>query len=147
MTADRWDMYFMDIARRTAQQSKDPSTQVGAVIVSPRRRIVSTGFNGFAAGVRDLKERLETREIKYKMVIHAELNAILAARADLEDHILYCTHQPCAHCASVIIQSGIKKVVAPPASEELHSRWAADFALTEELFFEANVRCRWPMEL
>jgi len=64
-----------------AQWSKDPSTKVGAVIIDPRnKRIISTGFNGFPVGVENTTDRLGTREIKYKMVVHAETNALMPHR-------------------------------------------------------------------
>ena len=34
-----WDEYFMGIALLTAMRSKDPSSQVGACIVSPENKI------------------------------------------------------------------------------------------------------------
>ena len=43
----RWLNYFFDIAKINAQMSKDPNTQVGAVVVDSDRNILSTGFNGF----------------------------------------------------------------------------------------------------
>ena len=36
-----WDEYFMSIAKLSAMRSKDPSTQVGACIVSNDNRILS----------------------------------------------------------------------------------------------------------
>ena len=42
-----WDEYFMGLAHLSAMRSKDPSTQVGAVIVSNEHRVVSIGYNGF----------------------------------------------------------------------------------------------------
>ena len=36
-----WDEYFMGIALLTAMRSKDPSSQVGACIVSPENKILS----------------------------------------------------------------------------------------------------------
>ena len=36
-----WDEYFMAIAKLSAMRSKDPSTQVGACIVSNDNRILS----------------------------------------------------------------------------------------------------------
>ena len=41
-----WDEYFMGIALLTAMRSKDPSSQVGACIVSPENKILSLGYNG-----------------------------------------------------------------------------------------------------
>ena len=40
-----WDEYFMGIALLTAMRSKDPSSQVGACIVSPENKILSLGYN------------------------------------------------------------------------------------------------------
>ena len=42
-----WDDYFINIANEIATRSKDPSTQVGAVIVDEKHRPVSFGYNGF----------------------------------------------------------------------------------------------------
>jgi deoxycytidylate deaminase len=43
---------------------------------------------------------------------------------------------PCAVCASMIIQSGIKKVVAPKSD---NPRWQEDIELSLLLFKEAGV--------
>ena len=45
-----WDEYFMGIALLTAMRSKDPSSQVGACIVSPENKILSLGYNGMPIG-------------------------------------------------------------------------------------------------
>ena len=42
-----WDEYFMGVAKLSAMRSKDPSTQVGACIVSDDNKILSMGYNGF----------------------------------------------------------------------------------------------------
>ena len=48
-----WDEYFMGVAVLAGKRSKDPSTQVGACIVSPENIIISTGYNGFPTGCAD----------------------------------------------------------------------------------------------
>lgn len=48
-----WDEYFMGICTLSAHRSKDPSTQVGACIVSPDHKILSMGYNGFPKGCSD----------------------------------------------------------------------------------------------
>ena len=73
--SERWDRYFLDLALLNAQMSKDPSTKVGAVIVGPDREVRSMGFNGFPRGIADTRERLECREVKLDLVVHAEMNA------------------------------------------------------------------------
>jgi deoxycytidylate deaminase len=49
-----WDQYFIEMAFLVASKSKDPSTQVGCVIVGPDNEIRSTGFNGFPRGVEEM---------------------------------------------------------------------------------------------
>ena len=71
MILKKWDMRFLDMAKMVGSWSKDPSTQVGAAIVDNDRRVISVGYNGFPKGVAD-NERLEDREEKYKMIVHAE---------------------------------------------------------------------------
>ena len=48
-----WDAYFMGVAKLSALRSKDPSTQVGACIVSQDNKILSMGYNGFPLGCDD----------------------------------------------------------------------------------------------
>ena len=113
-----WDEYFMSIAKLSAMRSKDPSTQVGACIVSDDNRILSIGYNGAPNGVDVEKfpwgREGENLETKYPYVCHAELNAILnyrGSKKDLERAKIYVDLFPCNECAKVIIQSGIKEVI------------------------------------
>jgi len=109
-----WDEYFMGIALLAANRSKDPSTQVGACIVSQDNIIISTGYNGMPKGCSDDEfpwER-EGENNKYPYVVHAELNAILNANGrDLRGSRVYVALFPCNECAKAIIQSGVKEVV------------------------------------
>ena len=111
-----WDEYFMGIAVLSSMRSKDPNTQVGACIVSPDKKIVGVGYNGFPTGCSDddlpWEREGEWLETKYPYVCHAELNAILNSTiASLRGATLYVALFPCNECAKAIIQSGIKKVV------------------------------------
>lgn len=136
----KWDVRLMRLAKEIASHSKDPSTQCGAVIVDPLRRIVSTGYNGFARGVHDTEERLTNRDVKLRMVLHAEQNALLYAKTDLTGHTLYVYPiPPCAHCAAMIIQSGITRVVATYPASDRHLRWQGDWVLAKEMYDEAGV--------
>ena len=109
-----WDDYFMSVAYISSLRSKDPRTQVGACIINQNKRIVSTGYNGMPEGCDDhimpwtISEGLEN---KHLYVVHSELNAILHARSDLTNCILYTTLFPCNECAKSIVQSGISEVV------------------------------------
>jgi dCMP deaminase len=131
--------WALGMAKHVAQLSKDPSTQVGAVIFDPKRRLVSAGYNGFARGVHDTPQRLFNREEKLKLTIHAEKNAIMFATAALDDCTLVVTHPCCAQCAAQIIQSGIKHVIWPTPTREFAMRWKDDLQLTLAQFSEAEV--------
>ena len=113
-----WDEYFMAIAKLSAMRSKDPSTQVGACIVSDNNRILSIGYNGAPNGYHDdnfpWDREGKPLETKYMYVVHAERNAILndrGSRKDLEGARIYVDLFPCNECAKEIIQSGIKEVI------------------------------------
>ena len=111
-----WDEYFMGIAMLAARRSKDPSTQVGACIVSKDNIIISTGYNGMPKGCSDDAFPWERSgsdlDTKYPYVVHAELNAILNANGrDLRDSRIYVALFPCNECAKAIIQSGVKEVL------------------------------------
>lgn len=110
-----WDDYFMGLAHLSAKRSKDPSTQVGAVIVNDQKHVVGIGYNGFPVGCDDDIFPWEREgaygETKYPFVVHAELNAILNANQSCHGCTIYVSLFPCNECAKAIIQSGIKKIV------------------------------------
>ena len=109
-----WDEYFMGIAMLAAKRSKDPSTQVGACIVTQDNIIISTGYNGMPTGCSDdvFPWDREGEDTKYPYVVHAELNAVLNANGrDLRGSRIYVALFPCNECAKAIIQSGVKEVI------------------------------------
>lgn len=134
---DKWDERFMRMANLVSSWSKDPSTQVGAVIVDDKKRIVSVGFNGFPRGVGDAEM---SREEKLRRTIHAERNAILFAKQDVSGFTIYVTHTPCAQCAALLIQAGIKRVVSPAPSVEFAARWQDDIQSATEMFVASGVQ-------
>lgn len=142
----KWDRRFINLATHIAGWSKDPSTKCGAVIVDGKR-IVSLGFNGFPQGVVDHDDRLNNRDVKYKMVLHAEVNALLFANKDLSDCTIYVSPMPpCSRCAAQIIQAGIKRIVTMKPSEDALSRWGDDFKVAETMYKEAGVELRFLSE-
>lgn len=134
-----WDLRMLDMARHVSLWSKDPSTQVGVVIVRPDYTIASMGFNGLPRGVEDTHERLTDRALKYPMVVHAEANAIVTAREPLHGYTLYCTLQPCCDCVGLVIQAGIKRIVCVAPTDEERQRWGDSFALAETMLTEGGV--------
>ena len=122
---DKWDKRFMELAETVAGWSScyQENRHIGAVIVKDKR-IMTTGYNGAPAGVSTCAERRSClrreqnipsgtcQEICY--AVHAEQNAIIQAAklgVSVDGGTLYCTHQPCAICCKIIINSGIARVV------------------------------------
>ncbi len=111
-----WDEYFMSVAALSALRSKDPTTQVGACIVDPNKKIIGVGYNGFPVGCSDDElpwgRQGDFLDVKYSYVCHSELNAILnSVGRDLRGSSIYVALFPCNECAKAIIQSGIDEVV------------------------------------
>ncbi|PAJ92237.1 deaminase [Burkholderia ubonensis] len=93
-------------------------------------------------GVEDSAERLENKEIKLELVVHAEQNALIAAGSRALGSTIYVWGKPvCARCAGSIIQAGIKRVVAlSPESVEAGSRWYQTGKVAHQIFEEAGVQ-------
>lgn len=134
-----WDAFFIELAKTYSMKSKDPSTKVGAVFVNDQRVVVSAGWNGFPRGIADTPERLNNRELKYPLTVHAEMNAIYnAARigVSLEGCTLYVHGLPmCSECTPGVLQVGVHRVVCKwpdPAPEVWREKWAKSVALLDE---------------
>ncbi|MBV2122574.1 MAG: dCMP deaminase family protein [Candidatus Thiodiazotropha sp. (ex Ctena orbiculata)] len=134
----KWDTRFLGLAAYISAWSKDPSSQVGAVITDGNR-IISLGYNGFAAGVEDKPERLTNRNCKLNLTIHAEENAMIFAKRGLNGCTVYVTHPPCPRCASKLIQEEVGRIVYVTPSEDFLSRWEDDIKLSAEMYREAGV--------
>ncbi len=129
-----WNSYFMLVAQSVAIRSKDPKTQVGCCIVGKNNRILALGYNGMPIGIEDNEENWND-ETKHNLVIHAEANAILHSKHNLEDATLYITLFPCNECAKLIITSGIKKVVYMKVKHSKH----IPATVSMKMFDEAGV--------
>jgi len=135
-----WDQRFLSLAHLVAGWSKDPSTKVGAIIVTPESVVVSVGYNGFAQRMPDVESHYANRETKYSRIVHSETNAIVLARGDVRGHTLYCTLPPCDRCAVTIIQAGIARVVCPEVvNGDAQDRWKDAFDKASQYFEESGV--------
>ena len=137
---NKWDERYLSLAKEISTWSKDPSTQIGAVVVKDGQ-ILSVSYNGLPRNIEDSHDRLNDRELKYSLVVHAEQNAIYNAclnGVSLKDSTLYVFGLPvCSECAKGVIQVGISRVVmdAPNISE----KWKTSFEKTKLMFDEANI--------
>lgn len=154
MSQLRWDKHFLQLCVDHARMSKDPSTKVGAVVVGPDREVRSVGFNGFPRGIADDDARLSDLETKLALVVHGEMNAILAAArvgipmkgctmylAATDASGLIWGGAPCTRCTVEIIQAGIIEVVSWPF-KDVPSRWRDDTSRAKTLLKEAGVLFR-----
>ncbi len=137
----KWAQRFYQMAELVGSWSKDPSTQVGAVITK-QNRIVSVGFNGYPHGISD-SASIDDREMKYLKTLHAEENAILFAKRDLDGCDIWVTHFPCPNCAAKIIQTGISSVNCPEQTPDFLSRWGDKISISQEMFLQAGVNVNW----
>lgn len=136
---DKWNGRFLALADLVASWSKDPSTQVGAVIVREDGTIASVGYNGFPRFVDDSDDLYDNREEKYARMVHAELNAILNAHERLDGCTIFVTHPPCCSCAGAIIQAGITSVIYEKPTPDLLSRWGKSLEQASRMFSEAEI--------
>jgi dCMP deaminase len=133
-----WDKRFLELADFVAGWSKDPSTKVGAVAVGDTPNLLSLGYNGFPPGVADSADRLDNREIKYRLVVHAEINALI--NAQFRPITLYITHPPCVRCTvQILAYRSVRRVVSRQPDADMLSRWGTDFEEATRLFAEAAV--------
>lgn len=134
MERPSWDAYFMQIAHVVASRATCPRRSVGAVIVLDKR-ILATGYNGAPRGLAHCTE-VGCHIVAGHCIraLHAEQNAILQAAINgvsTRSATIYVTCQPCNHCAKMIINAGIERIV-------FEGDYPDDFAL--ELFAEAGVQ-------
>jgi dCMP deaminase len=136
-----WPGRHLNLAEFISGWSKDPSTKVGAVLFRRDGSIISMGYNGFPRGVNDDPALMADRDIKLKMTIHAEDNAILAAvrnGSTVEGAYLAVTRHPCSACAAKLTQAGIRQVYYR-ADEDFEMRWADDLELATDIFNQLGV--------
>jgi dCMP deaminase len=145
MECKKWDKRYMQLAKQVASWSKDPSSQIGAVAIAPKGQVLSQGYNGFPRGIADTEDRMTSREVKYRYVVHAEMNAIYNATyngVSLDGATMYVSGLPCcSECAKGIIQVGISEVVMDGDPD--NRRWHAPSDRALDMFKEAGIDVRF----
>lgn len=138
MTETDWDVRFFNLAKHVSEWSKDPSKKVGAVIVNTDKHVIGIGYNGFPKGIKD-DDRLNDKELKNKMIVHAEINAIHNSNGSVKNCTIYVYPlPPCSRCACQIIAAGITRVVFPKCSP--CSKWYDSVILSKQMFTEAGLK-------
>lgn len=146
MTSQVWKIRYLECAKHFAGWSKDPSRKIGAVVIGSKGEIKAQGYNGFPRGIDDSEERLNNREVKYGMVVHAEMNAIFNATfngVSLNGSHLYVYGLPvCSDCARGVIQVGINKVTMLTEEDDIE-HWLDSWKRTKDMFDEVGIEYEW----
>ncbi|HWY34912.1 MAG TPA: deaminase [Nitrosopumilaceae archaeon] len=150
---EKWDRRYLGLAQYYAQFSKDPSTKVGAVLVDYHNRVAGLGYNGFPEGMDDSDERYLNRELKYKLVVHAEVNAIIDAGIRAAGSTLYvwpsfALPPICNECCKVAITAGVSTIVGFVADvdSDRAARWRDSIAIAKMMCDEAGIDYRGLVE-
>lgn len=141
-----WDEFFLRHVYLTALKSKDPRTRIGAILVRDKH-IISSGYNGFGRGVKDLGERYNDRDAKYAFICHAEFNSVLqCAKLGIssDNTTLYTPGFPCSECCKAIIQGGISEIVLHKQWPNLtySEKWVKSFEISKMMTDEAGIKVR-----
>jgi len=130
----KWIDRYLDLAEQVSTWSLDPSTKIGAVAVNEDGQVISQGYNGFPRGIEDTQFRLNDRETKYELVVHAEKNLIYNACLNgisLKNSYVFIYGLPvCGECTKGLIQCGVKKIFMRVRSPDTISRrkiWFENF--------------------
>ena len=142
--SNKWDKRFLEMAKLVASWSKDPSTQVGAVAVR-NRNVIAQGYNGFPRGMDDDPQYYNDRPLKYRLIVHAEMNAIYNAAENgvsLKDSTLYVYGLPvCNDCAKGLVQAGKKRIVTP--EQDVPKNWQDSVRDSALMFDEVGILWDW----
>lgn len=145
MTRPTRDQWGLALAAVTATRSTCLRRHVGCVLVDKRGHILSTGYNGVAAGQNHCNEDIKTPvsydpsviNVHYPYAcpsatapsgtnldgckaIHAEQNALIQCRDVWGIDTCYVTASPCITCVKMLLNTSCKRIVfseAYPHSE------------------------------
>jgi dCMP deaminase len=137
----KWINRWFQLVDLAASWSYD-KTKVGAVIIPENSDVPLIGWNGFPRKVKDLAERYENRELKYKLIVHAEMNALLNSShngINVKNGTLFVSYFPCNECAKSIAQAGIKKIYYKNNDPEFFERWKESIKISKLIFDESEI--------
>lgn len=127
----------MELALTTAKRSTCCRRQVGCVLLNSRGHVLSTGYNGVAAGLPHCNDMLPGLDDEQQVApvkeyypnscsgafspsgtnldgcyaIHAEQNALLQCRDVWEIETCVVTASPCISCCKLLLNTGCRRIV------------------------------------
>ena len=140
--SNKWNKRYLSLAEQISTWSKDPSRQIGCVAVGDKGQVLAQGYNGFPRGIEDSPEIYNNRELKYKYIVHAEMNTIFNASyngVSLDGATLYVHGLPCcSDCAKGIVQVGIKQIFMN--KQDVPDTWQTSWDLSQSMFDAAGIK-------
>lgn len=138
-----WDSTFIDMCYVLSKRSTCVRLQTAAIVVK-NLNIISIGYNGCPSGMVHCCDRWKAADLDEAQFLqehhqwslanelHAEINALLRCKADVQGGTIYSLYSPCIQCAKAIVAAGIKEVVY------LHV-YARDLESTAMLFWANDI--------
>jgi dCMP deaminase len=122
------DEWALKLALLTAQRTTCCRRAVGCVLLNARGHVLSTGYNGVAAGLPHCNDVDEKSVIAHPhacsgakapsgtnldgcQAIHAEQNALLQCRDMYAIHTAYVTASPCMTCCKLLLNTSCQRIV------------------------------------
>lgn len=138
-----YDAEMLTLCYKAAQESFDPSTKNGSIIVDARGNVVSAQCNQMPTGVELTDVEWLDKDLKYRWIVHAEAAAILSAAKNgipIDGCTMYASWAACVGCAKTIVQSGIKCVITHSHNaQRQHAHWIASISVAKVLFSKCGV--------
>jgi len=132
------DENFMEIARAISKRGECTRRKVGAVIVSERGRILSTGYNGLGPGQMSCLDKPCKGALAASgtcldkcQASHAEISALVTLEKPFEAHTIYCTTAPCISCVKALLLTSIERII-----------FNEDYSVSGKELWESNGR-KW----
>jgi dCMP deaminase len=142
------DAKLLALCSVRGQDSPDPRTQIGCLIVAPDGTIRCTACNDYPRGISRASEDRAEAPLKYLWLEHAERNAIYqAARAGLSTDgcTMFVELTPCVECSRAIIQAGIVQLVVNEARSVAYqsAQYSREHPVALTMLAEAGVLVRF----
>lgn len=141
------DPYFLRMAALVSARSTCARRSVGAVLVSARRHVLATGYNGRPSGERHCAGLGDAQPcpaasaasgtlLEGCEAIHAEQNALLQCHDVWAVETCYTTTFPCVHCLKLLLNTGCRRVVFADDYADgpaLRARWGHRLTFSQQV--------------
>lgn len=112
------DQVWLSVAFDIAKLATCVRRRVGCVILDTHGRVMSTGYNGPAAGEPNCTTHRcpgadcpSGTGLELCEAVHAEANALLQCQDALRVGTVYCTDSPCVHCVKLLLNTSASRLV------------------------------------